>query len=111
MDDVDLISAGLAEFKEKGALVGPTFAELIAIMFHDWKVGDRYWYENDNAPARFTPGLFSAVSHCSVHFYLLLLIAQLSEIQKVTLARVLCNNLDNTPRLQPNAFLTPDIAG
>lgn len=92
VEDVDLISAGLAEFKERGALVGPTFAEMIAMMFHDWKVGDRYWYENDNAPVRFTP-------------------EQLGELQKVSLARVLCNNLDDTPMIQPNAFLTPDIPG
>ena len=56
VDDVDLISAGLAEFKEPGALVGPTFAEMIAIMFRDWKFGDRFWYETNQRPARFTPG-------------------------------------------------------
>lgn len=92
VDDVDLISAGLAEFKEQGALVGPTFARMIALMYHEWKFGDRFWYETSNEPAKFTP-------------------SQLIELSKVTLAKVLCNNMDDTPLMQPNVFLTTKVQG
>jgi len=35
------------------------------------------------------------------------LIAQLAEIRKFTYAKVLCENADYMPRIQPNVFLHP----
>lgn len=55
VEDVDLYSAGLSEFKQNGALVGPTFTCVLAKQFRDLKFGDRFWYETSQAPASFTP--------------------------------------------------------
>jgi peroxidase len=51
--------------------------------------GDRFWYENGGFESRFT-------------------LAQLQQIRRVTLARMLCDNLDGIDTLQPFVFLTVD---
>lgn len=56
VDDVDLFPAVLSEFKQEGALVGPTLSCLLGLQFRDTKYGDRFWYETSEAPAAFTPG-------------------------------------------------------
>ena len=47
----------------------------------------RFWYENQ--------GVFSP--------------AQLAEVRKVSLARVLCDNAEDLTVVQPLAFQTPDV--
>lgn len=47
--------------------------------------GDRFWFENGGFASSLTP-------------------QQLREVRKVTLARVLCDNLDDIDELQPNVF-------
>lgn len=47
--------------------------------------GDRFWFENGGFASSFTP-------------------QQLREVRKVTLARILCDNLDDIDELQPNVF-------
>ena len=49
--------------------------------------GDRFWYENGDHPGAFTP-------------------SQLQEIRKISLARVICDNLDNIDQLQPYVFIS-----
>ncbi len=49
--------------------------------------GDRFWYENGEHPGAFTP-------------------SQLQEIRKISLARVICDNLDNIDQLQPYVFIS-----
>ena len=56
MDDIDLFSAVVSEFKQDGAIVGPTLSCLLGIQFRDMKFGDRFWYETNALPGRFTPG-------------------------------------------------------
>jgi peroxidase len=51
--------------------------------------GDRFWYENGGFEWSFT-------------------LAQLQQIRRVTLARILCDNLDGIDTLQPFVFLTVD---
>jgi len=60
VDDVDLFPAALSEKRIDGALVGPTFACLLARQFSDLRRGDRYWYEN-SGPFRFSQGTFNAI--------------------------------------------------
>ena len=50
--------------------------------------GDRFWFENGNSASSFTP-------------------EQLQQIRNVTLARILCDNLDDIDEIQPNVFRPP----
>ncbi|OWR55548.1 putative oxidase/peroxidase [Danaus plexippus plexippus] len=96
VDDIDLFPGGMSERPLQGGLVGPTFACIIAIQFRQLRKCDRFWYENDNRAARFTE-------------------QQLSEIRKVTLSKVLCDNFDLPSDIQrasfdlPSNFLNPRV--
>ncbi|CAH1270774.1 PXDN [Branchiostoma lanceolatum] len=89
VDDIDVFVGGLVEETVPGGVVGPTFACLIGLQFQDLRKGDRFWFENR--------GQFSA--------------AQLAEIRKTSLARILCDNTDGTTRMQPDVFLQPTQPG
>ena len=54
--DVDLFVGGMAENPLKGAVVGPTFACILAHQFTLTRKSDRFWYENDVPPSSFTKG-------------------------------------------------------
>ena len=82
LDTIDLWVGGLAEEPIPGGVIGPTFACIFAVTFSDLRLGDRFWFEND---------VFTT--------------AQLTEIRRTSLARVLCDNADALPAIQPNAFM------
>ena len=89
VDDIDLFTGGLAERPVTGGVVGPTFACIIGQQFLNLRKGDRFWYENGNHPGAFNS-------------------AQLQELRKASLSRVICDGLDDIESLQPFAFLTVD---
>jgi len=91
-EDVDLFLAGLAEIKKDNSLLGPTFGCLLGLQFQSMKFGDRFWYETAEAPADFTSG-------------------QLMELRKTSLAKILCKNMNNTPKIQPFAFISSNEQG
>lgn len=88
-DDIDLFPGGLSEYPVKGGLVGPTFACIIGLQFRHLKQCDRFWFESDNPLFRFSE-------------------AQLAEIRKATLAKILCENMDVPSDLQKAAFDQPN---
>jgi hypothetical protein len=51
IDNVDTFIAGLAEDHVPGSEVGELFAVIIADQFRRLRDGDRYWFENPDAPA------------------------------------------------------------
>lgn len=85
VDDIDLFPGGLAEKPVIRGLVGPTFACILGQQFLNLRRGDRFWFENGGLVSSLTP-------------------EQLREVRKVTLARVLCDNLDDIDELQPSLF-------
>lgn len=87
--DIDLWSGGVSERPLPGAMVGPTFACVIASQFSNTRRGDRFWYELGGHPHSFT-------------------LDQLSEIRKARLARIVCDNTDLIDTIQLYPMVLPD---
>lgn len=85
---------GLIESSDTDALVGPTFADIIADQFAKFRQGDNYFYEHG---PDINPGFFSS--------------AQLREIKKTTFARIICDNSDSIQSQSPKVLLRPDVPG
>lgn len=95
-NDIDLFVGGLMESSEDDAIVGPTFRDIIADQFSRLKRGDRYFYENHPS---INPGHFSQ--------------AQLDQIKRITLARIICDNSDHLALASqsPRAFIQSNLNG
>ncbi|XP_015785823.1 peroxidase [Tetranychus urticae] len=89
VDDIDLWSAGVAEYPAPGSLIGPTFACIIGEQFANLRRGDRFWYENSGWPSSLS-------------------LEQLNEVRKVKLAKLLCDNADDIQTIQLYPLLMPD---
>ncbi|XP_076335624.1 uncharacterized protein LOC143238887 [Tachypleus tridentatus] len=89
VEDIDLLPGVLAERPLEGAMVGETLACLLGYEFYLLRGSDRFWYENDLPPSAFT-------------------LEQLQEVQKVTMTRILCDNIFNDGYIQPNSYRIPD---
>ncbi|CAI5456137.1 unnamed protein product [Caenorhabditis angaria] len=81
--NIDLWVGGVTERRTSEALMGPTLACIIADQFRRLRDGDRFWYENEE--------MFSK--------------AQLRQIKKVTLAKIICTNGDDIDRIQRDIFI------
>ena len=79
---IDLWLGGLAENPLPGGQVGPTIGCVLGITFSRLRDGDRFWYRN---PYVFTP-------------------AQRLELERISLAKVVCTNGDDIPTIQRNIF-------
>ena len=86
VDDVDLYLGGLLEKPMPGSLLGQTFSCIVADQMFRTMVGDRFFYSLNNSASRFSS-------------------EQIEEIQKASLARVLCDNM-GLQAIQPLAFRT-----
>lgn len=81
-NDIDLFAAGLAERHLPGLMVGPTFSCIFRHQFTGLREGDRFFYRAN--------GVFKP--------------RQVREIQKMTMAKMLCNNLKKSVSIQRNVF-------
>lgn len=81
-NDIDLFAAGLAERHLPGLMVGPTFSCIFRHQFTGLREGDRFFYRANGV---FTPN-------------------QVREIQKMSMAKMLCNNLKKSVSIQRNVF-------
>ncbi|XP_055378911.1 peroxidase-like [Condylostylus longicornis] len=86
VDDVDVTVGGSLETHVAGALAGPTFLCILTEQFYRTRVGDRFFYEHGDKETGFTT-------------------AQLAEIRKASMARLLCDNGNHISSMQPAAFL------
>ncbi|KAF2367927.1 hypothetical protein FHG87_001306 [Trinorchestia longiramus] len=89
VDDIDLFTGGLIETPLHGGLIGPTFGCIMGIQFRNLRKCDRFWYENADPLVRFTD-------------------SQLTEIRKVTMSRLLCDNCETVDSEQRSSFDLPD---
>ena len=87
--DIDLFAGAMNEFPWPDSAVGFTFRCILTQQFRNLRLGDRFWYENKDKKVGFT-------------------LKQLNQIRKVTLARVLCDNVDGYHASRPWAFLLPN---
>ncbi|CAH0626860.1 unnamed protein product [Chrysodeixis includens] len=86
VEDIDLLAAIWLEKPLNGGFAPPTFYCLVIEQLRRNMVSDRHWYERPNRPNAYTA-------------------AQLAEIRKATIARLLCDVGDTVTRIQPRAFL------
>jgi len=84
--DVDLYVGGILENHAPGAAVGPTFQTILMEQFARTLMGDRDFYIQSN---KFTN-------------------AQIREIRKTSLSRLICDNADSIPSVAQNSFRIPD---
>ena len=89
VQDIDLFTGGMSEPPVQDGIIGPTFGCIIGLQFEKLRKCDRFWYETDNSKIGFTK-------------------KQLESIKKVTLASIICNNLDHPPAFQKSAFELPN---
>ncbi|XP_015600667.1 peroxidase isoform X3 [Cephus cinctus] len=89
-NDIDLVIGGMAERSEDDGILGPTLQCLLTEQFVRTRRSDRFFYDSVTQPHPFTP-------------------EQLAELRNVTLARLFCDNGDNIARMQPNAFMKPQL--
>ncbi|KAJ0177269.1 hypothetical protein K1T71_007278 [Dendrolimus kikuchii] len=88
-DDIELMIGGAMEKPASGAVIGSTFACVLAMQFANLKKSDRFWYENDIPPSSFSP-------------------EQLGALRKVSLSGLLCAAEETLLNIQPKAFVKED---
>jgi len=74
-DDIDLFTGLMSEYSVDDGVVGHTAACILGDGFHDWRFGDRWWYETNDPLTGFP-------------------LPQLNQIKQTTLARLVCDNTD-----------------
>uniref|UniRef100_A0A182QMC6 Uncharacterized protein n=1 Tax=Anopheles farauti TaxID=69004 RepID=A0A182QMC6_9DIPT len=85
VDDLDVFVGAAFEEPIPGSLLGPTFFCLFREQFLIARTGDRYFFEAGGLEGSFTA-------------------AQLAEIRKVGMSRLMCNAFPTTAKIQANAF-------
>lgn len=85
VDDIDLFTGGMGETPVHGGIIGPTFGCIIGSQLSRLKRCDRFWHETSDPWVRFSA-------------------AQLAEIRKMTLAKVLCSQSDTISSIQRHAM-------
>lgn len=119
-EDVEMTVGGAVEKHLNGTLCGPTFHKIIMEQFRILRVADRYFYEfGHDVNVRFTPGEFQREARIAQteiqkrYRYILLMViqygsrsftAQLAELRKASIARLMCDNSNNVKSMQVNAF-------
>ena len=67
------------------SMIGITYTCLLKIQVKILRIADRFWFENSDPAARFTPN-------------------QLAELRKVSLTRIICDNTESIFTVPKNPF-------
>ncbi|CAG9809435.1 unnamed protein product [Chironomus riparius] len=90
VNDVDLnVGSSLERPYAPNTMIGITYACILKIQVKAFRSGDRFWFENNDPAARFTPN-------------------QLAEIRKASFSRIICDNTESIFSVSQNAFLIPN---
>ena len=95
VDDIDLFVGGFLEQPHSDSILGPIFKCIIGDTFARLKLGDRFFYDL----AESGPNMDSRVQK-TMRFSA----AQLQEIRKTSMARILCDNTESISEMQPKVF-------
>ncbi|CAN8007145.1 unnamed protein product [Ixodes pacificus] len=87
VNDIDLFTGGVSEYSLPGGVVGPTFGCILGIQFWRLKYGDRFYFEHGGQAGSFTP-------------------AQLTELRRTTLSKIICDNSIGHQSAQRYVFRT-----
>ncbi|CAG9809437.1 unnamed protein product [Chironomus riparius] len=92
VDDVDMnVGSSLEKPYAPGITIGITYTCILKIQVKAFRSGDRFWFENNDPAARFTPN-------------------QLAEIRKASFSRIICDNTESIFKVPQNVFLiTNDV--
>lgn len=113
-EDVDLTVGGSLEAHIEGTLAGPTFLCILTEQFYRTRVGDRYFYERGDREFAFSRGIninhYIHIMSCIINWCIIIIIcsyltAQLAEIQKASISRLLCDNSNHVQSIQPSGFI------
>ena len=72
-----------------GITIGITYTCILKIQIKAFRSGDRFWFENNDPAARFTPN-------------------QLAEIRKASLSKIICDNTESIFSVPQNVFMIPN---
>ena len=87
VEDIDLFVGGLTENHLREKVVGPTFSCIFKEQFESLRFGDRFFYTHKGSFTR----------------------SQLKAITKISMSKILCNNLYSMVSMQPDSFRVFDI--
>lgn len=110
LDDIDLLIGALLEKHNEYEMVGPTMKCIILEQFIRARLGDRYFYDlPDVFSERKYNELFVMIMSIifTEYIFLYLYLEQLTEIRKMSLSRLFCDNGNNIESMQLNAFFKP----
>merc|ERR1712107_522600 len=89
VDDIDLYVGGFLEAAHEDSILGLVFKCIIGDQFARLKKGDRFFYD------------------LGVDQNIAFSLAQLDEVRKTSMSRIICDNTDELDTIQPLAFKMP----
>ena len=98
VEDIDLVTGGLAEAPVSGGLIGPTLACIISQQFHALMMGDRYFFTHSSGSNHRYDHHHKPLSNLKL--FRGLPEPLMKEIRKRTLRDILCENTDDIRSLQ-----------
>ncbi|XP_070491099.1 peroxidase-like [Chironomus tepperi] len=91
VEDVDLnVGSSLEKPIGPDSLIGYTYTCLLKIQVKNLRITDRYWFENNDPAARFTPN-------------------QLAELRKASFTRIICDNTESIFTVPKNPFFVQEF--